>query len=309
MTSLNPLYPDYFADPFILKHQDRYYAFGTGRSAREGMAFEVLTSPDLQKWESLGGALLPVAGFEEGDYWAPEVAHHNGKFYMYYSVGHGDKGHHLRVAVSDRPEGPYQDQDIRMVPNEPFAIDPSPFQDEDGQWYLYYARDFLDGERVGTALVVDRLKSMTELEGNPQVVLRASQDWQIYQRDREMYGRTFDWHTLEGPFVVRRNGKYYCFYSGGAWINDTYGVNYAVAEHPLGPWVEPHNHASILNTHLTGLTGPGHNSVIVTHDGSDGIVFHAWDDDRTRRQLYILPLVWTPEGPRVERSPTVQVQS
>ncbi len=299
MTSMSPLHPGYFADPFILRHQNQYFAFGTGQHAREGRAFEVLTSTDLIHWTSLGGALEPVEGFEEGDYWAPEVAFSDGTFYMYYSVGHGDKGQHLRVATSQKPEGPYIDQKLKLVPDEPFAIDPSPFQDEDGQWYLYYARDFLDGDRVGTALVVDRLKSMTELEGNPQVVLRASQDWQIYQRNREMYGQTLDWHTLEGPFVVKRNGKCYCFYSGGAWINDTYGVNFAVADHPLGPWTEPLGHASVLNTHLTGLTGPGHNAVVTDAEGQDHIVFHAWNTEQTQRQLYVWPLEWREMGPVV----------
>ena len=40
-------------------------------------------------------------------------------------------------------------------PECPFAIDPHPFQDADGRWYLFYATDFLDtegGARAGTAL-------------------------------------------------------------------------------------------------------------------------------------------------------------
>jgi hypothetical protein len=32
-----------------------------------------------------------------------------------------------------------------------------------------------------------------------------------------MYGRTWDWYTVEGPFVVKRQGRYYLFFSGGAW--------------------------------------------------------------------------------------------
>jgi hypothetical protein len=60
-------------------------------------------------------------------------------------------------------------------------------------------------------------------------------DWQIFRRGREMYGEVWDWHTLEGPFVCKRDGRYHLFYSGGAWEDETYGVSFAVAEHPLGP--------------------------------------------------------------------------
>ena len=28
-TFTNPVYPAYFADPFVLRHGDRYYAYGT----------------------------------------------------------------------------------------------------------------------------------------------------------------------------------------------------------------------------------------------------------------------------------------
>jgi arabinan endo-1,5-alpha-L-arabinosidase len=51
-------------------------------------------------------------------------------------------------------------------------------------------------------------------------VLAASADWQIFQRTRAICKGTYDWHTLEGPSVVRRDGGYYCFYSG---VVTTYG--------------------------------------------------------------------------------------
>src|SRR2546427_6517816 len=42
-------------------------------------------------------------------FWAPAVAEAEGKFFLYYSVGHEDKGHQLRVALSEMPQGPYKD--------------------------------------------------------------------------------------------------------------------------------------------------------------------------------------------------------
>src|SRR5215210_1459990 len=95
----NPVYPDYFADPFVFPTNEGYVAIGTGRRI-DGLIFEVLRSDDLVSWRRVGGALEP-AGDELGDdYWAPEVIAADGRWCMYYSVGHGDVGHHLRVAVA-----------------------------------------------------------------------------------------------------------------------------------------------------------------------------------------------------------------
>ncbi|AWN24485.1 glycoside hydrolase [Deinococcus irradiatisoli] len=294
---VQPRHAGYFADPFVLRAGNAYYAYGTGPRQAGERVFEVLRSEDLQEWTSLGGALEPLPGAAQ-DYWAPEVAAEGGRFYMYYSVGQGDQHHQLRVAVAEHPQGPFQDSGVVLTPDEPFAIDPSPFRDEDGQWYLYFARDVLEGERVGTSLAVMPLSDMLTPGGPITTVLRASADWQLYARQRPMYGRTLDWHTLEGPFVVRRNGLYHCFYSGGAWTNDTYGVGHAVAEHPLGPWREPQAGPVVLRSGVADLIGPGHNSLITDEAGQDWIVFHAWNAERTERQLHLLALDWSAGGPR-----------
>src|SRR4051794_10137569 len=173
----NPVYPEYFADPFVWKHEDVYYAVGTGvveahSDVGHGVSaltitgdpgvFLLLRSDNLATWAPIGSALETLHPDYGDAYWAPEVAFSDGKFYLYYSVGRGDKAHHIRVAVSDRPEGPYRDMDTRVTDpfRYPFAIDASPFQDDDGQWYLFYARDLLDGSRPGTTVVVDRLATM-----------------------------------------------------------------------------------------------------------------------------------------------------
>jgi len=299
-TYTNPVYSHYFADPFVLEHGGLYYAYGTNFGALEnGRVIEVLRSEDLVNWTSLGGALEPLGDpARYPEYWAPEVAYHQDQFYMYYSSGQ-DTTHRLRVAVSDSPEGPFRDSGAHLTPDLEFSIDAHPFRDRDGQWYLYYARDFLDGERPGTALEVDRLLTMTKLEGNPRTVLRATQDWQIYQRQRQIYGTSMDWHTLEGAFVLFREGRYYMLYSGGAWEKPNYGVSYAVSDSPLGPWLEPPEGGPTLLRSVPGqVIGPGHNSVVVGPDGQDYLVYHAWDPAKTSRRMCIDLLEWTPQGPR-----------
>lgn len=298
-TFTNPVYPGYFADPFVLEHVGRYYAYGTAAESASAPTFEILRSDDLVTWESIGHALVPVNGVAAGDYWAPEVAHQDGTFFMYFSVGVEDRGHQIRVATADHPEGPFHIVDEVLTPDEPFAIDPHPFRDDDGQWYLYYASDRLDGQRVGTSITVDRLVDMRRLAGAPVPVLGASADWQLFEAGREIYGSVYDWHTLEGPFVVKRDGRYWCLYSGGAWTNATYGVSYAVADTPLGPFHEPATDGpALLHSRPGELEGPGHNSVIRGPDGADYLVYHAWDAAHTGRRMCIDRLDWTPDGPR-----------
>ncbi len=308
----NPVYPDYFADPFVWKHGDMYYAIGTGELEASGQpldrVFPLLESANFFEWSFAGRAMNRVAAGLGNCYWAPAVGFANGTFYLYYSVGHGDKAHQLRVAISDCPTGPYQDSGKVLLETAtcPFAIDPHPFRDDDGRWYLFYARDFLESSadiRAGTALVVKPMKSMMELDGEEIPVLRARRDWQRFEDHRLMYEKFWDWHTLEGPCIYKHEGRYYCFYSGGRWENDTYGVDYGVSEAVLGPYSDAGNEngARVLRTVPAKIIGPGHNTVIAgPDDKSTYIVYHAWNAGMEARRMFIDPISWTPAGPRCD---------
>jgi beta-xylosidase len=321
LTYTNPVYDGYLADPFAWEHEGVYYAIGTGGEPPgerpPERVFPLLRSRDFARWEPAGAALVPPDPALGGDFWAPEVAFSEGRFYLYYSVGRGDKGHQLRVAVSADPLGPYHDQETALVDPSacPFAIDPHPFRDDDGRWYLFYARDFLDGEehgaRHGTALAVDRMVDMTRLAGEERTVLRARSDWQRFMAGRTMYDAVYDWHTLEGPFVRKHEDRYYCFFSGGRWDSEFYGVDYGVADHVLGPYTDAGNEtgARVLRTLPGRVLGPGHNSIVTGPDGAtDYVVYHAWDTERRARRMCLDRLVWTDDGPRCE-GPTWTPQS
>ena len=312
-TYQNPVWPGYFADPFVLRNGDAYYAYGTGEglerdpaapaSSGAGRAFKILRSRDLVTWEPAGAALSVPPDKADHSFWAPEVAEHDGRFYCYYSSAPAgrDELHRLRVAVADNPAGPFVEQGHILPEAEGFCIDAHPFRDlKDGAWYLFFAKDYFE-DRVGTGLAVVRLTpDLLRAAEPPRIVLRANADWQIYERNRALYGRTWAaWHTVEGPCVVAHAGRYYCFYSGGNWQTHDYGLSYAVADHPLGPWTHAPETEPVILRQTREALGPGHNSYIVAPDGqTEFLVYHAWDPARRARRMCIDRLVWTDAGPR-----------
>lgn len=289
--SVRQVFDRSFPDPFVWQADGCWFAIATGR-ADDGRVFPMLVSTDFEKWVPLPGAMRPVDG-AGADYWAPEVAFIQGAWTLFYSVGAGDAGHQLRMARASSPSGPYYDSGRPIL--DPmscgFAIDAHPYCDPSGQWWLFYARDFLD-ERVGTGIVVAPLNKDLTVPAEFNLVVRATADWQIYERGRTMYGRTHDWHTLEGPSVVTQSSDLYLFYSGGNWQNGSYGVDWVTSTSPLGPWKSDNLEEPRLLKTGGDLMGPGHNSFVLGADGQLWSAFHAWNSHGLDRVMWLGEVVW-----------------
>jgi len=241
-----------FGDPFILLYDGMYYAYGT--SSDNGIL--VYTSEDLETWKIPENnlALNKDDVWADQWYWAPEVYHINGKFYMYYSADE-----HICVAVADNPLGPFR-QDVRkpMIADEK-CIDNSLFIDDDGKAYLYFDR-FNDGLNIWVAELEDNL---TEIKPETmQACIHVSQEWE------EVWPR-----VNEGSFVIKHNGVYYMTYSANSYESPFYGIGVATATSPFGPWKKYENNPIYQN--VGELVGIGHSAMFTDKDGILRIVFHS----------------------------------
>jgi beta-xylosidase len=278
-TYTNPVFARDFPDPMVLWYHGWYYAYGTtAQWQRLGVVFPILKSLDLVHWRYVADA-MPSPSWGTGDWWAPDVLYNRRTFYMYYVGMSMDKQVHcIGVATSKSPTGPFGDHGPLACEDRSGQgyIDPAPFVDTDGRAYLYFSVDSPHHSISVLRLAPDLLHTMgprTELFG-------ISQPW-----ERGPY-----FSTVEGPFVIKRRGLYYCFYSGNDWQHD-YAMGYATASRPLGPFTKNSRNPILRGT--AQVKGPGGGSIILGPQGAESwLVYHAWDPTHSFRDLRIDHLIW-----------------
>ena len=245
-TSGNPIFSGWYADPEIHVFEGRYYVYPTYSAPYEKQTFyEAFSSPDLVHWHREGRILdfKDVKWSTNRAAWAPSVIYRDGTYYMYFSAGDGAG---IGVATSKSPGGPFRDALgeplIKEYINGAQPIDAMAFLDDDGQAYLYYG-----GWKH--ANVVKLSKDMIRTEG-------------------EFKGITPEGY-VEGSFMLKRNGEYVFMWSEGGWGNDSYGVAYARATSPMGPFKRI---GKILGTDPAVGKGAGHHSVLKLPGTEDFII-------------------------------------
>jgi len=197
--------------------------------------WHVFSSSDLVNWTD-HGACLSVDDLTWADNyaWAPDCAYKNGKYYFCFPAGTGIKDRvnpenstkwmGIGIAVSDSPTGPFTDLIGAPLWREPYANDPCIFVDDDDQAYIY-----IPGYRVYE--LADDMKSV---KGD------------FYKMDMGGYEP-----KMEGPWIFKRNGKYYYTMPEGNRV-----LTYYMSDSPKGPWTykgvimeqenEANNHHSIV---------------------------------------------------------------
>jgi xylan 1,4-beta-xylosidase len=251
----NPLIDATLADPCVIFHDGLYYLYATGDVDGDN-GYRAYTSPDLVRWRR--GPVVFRPG--EPHVWAPDVWRDpaSGRFFLYYTANSA-----IGVAEAAGPLDPFTN------PRKLFdsSIDAHLFCDG-GRLYLYFVQ--LPGFRI----TVQEMASPTEKKGEPRVVLQPESDWEIRN------GR-----VTEGPWMIKRGGRYYLLYSGSGANTPDYAVGYATADDPLGPFTRA-DHNPILHR-SEGLFGPGHGCAIQDRAGAWWFVYHQKATDRRAWDRFI----------------------
>lgn len=105
---------------------------------------------------------------------------------------------------------------------------------------------------------------------------------------------SWEMDVIEAPWIIKENGYYYLFYSGGPFYNEHYSLGVAFSQHLFGPYTRV-SRDPILKTSTSSkrkLLGPGHCSVVKCNNGKNWVVlYHAWfmkvDDPNPGRVLNV----------------------
>ena len=304
----NPVISRDCPDPSIIDDRDAsgwFYAYST-RSIVNGVqaTLPVYRSKDMVHWEFVRDGF--AGGYEPqwspgGALWAPDVNRIDGRYVLYYAMGHW--GDHERsasgVALSNSPTGPFRDKGMIVSADNTGvmnSIDPVFFEDG-GRRFLFWGSF---GQGSGIWAVELASDGLSVKEGAEPVRISAI--------------------NTEGAYVVKHGGWYYVFASRGSCCegaSSTYHVVVARSRNVLGPYTDPSGKSfldddyqyTILSSSPDGtFCGPGHNSALVRDDaGNDWVFYHSyWSGNEFSGRCLMLDRVdWVDDWPVIaHKSPS-----
>jgi beta-xylosidase len=321
----NPVYAADAPDPYVLDNGDAHHDY---RAFTTGNLFPLLRSSDLVHWTSVGTAMSdrPAWVLQSGDWhpWAPNVAAvsqpcpgtSSTSCYVMYYVGLSARTHAncVAIATATSPGGPYVDQgplsgDALDASGRPVGcgddhgygvIDPSLFVDPgDHQPYLYVSEDFACAPTSSSCTSANSVLKPTIS------VIPLTSDYMHAAGPRKALfsgdGRTWEATdvaapTVEGPAAMVHGGTYYLLYSGGNW-RSAYGMGYATAPSPTGPFAKAPTNPTLSPT--SAVLSPGGGDALVTgpHGGS-WLMYHGRAGSYSNpRTLRVDPFSWRAAAP------------
>ena len=174
--------------------------------------------------------------------WAPDAAHKNGKYYLYFPVKDQQDIFRIGVAVSDSPAGPFTPPSAPMAGI--YSIDPAVFQD--GKDYYIYVGGLRGGQlqrwRTGEYRAEDTFPAANEPALSPKMARLADDMVSLAEPLRDVAIQDENGKPLtngdlprrffEASWVHKYQGKYYFSYSTG----ETRSIVYATGDSPYGPF-------------------------------------------------------------------------
>lgn len=179
----------------------------------------------------------------ERQMWAPDAAHKDGKYYLYFPAKKADDIFQIGVAVADSPIGPFVAEPLPIQGS--YSIDPAVFEDKDGSFYLYFGGLWggqLQSYRNNQYSAENQEPEANEIALNP-LVAKLTEDMlgfaeapkEVLILDKNgnpMLAGDNDRRFFEASWMHFYQGKYYFSYSTG----DTHFLCYATGDSPYGPF-------------------------------------------------------------------------
>lgn len=213
---------------------------------------------------------IPWAGRQ---LWAPDAAHKDGTYYLYFPVKDKQDVFRIGVATSSNPAGPFKPEAAPIKGS--YSIDPTVFEDN-GNHYMYLGGIWggqLQRWSTGTYNPEDEYPADDQPALLPKIAKMSKdmlqfdeelKDVQILDENGDLIKTgDNDRRFFEAAWVHKHNGKYYLSYSTG----DTHFIAYAIGDNPYGPFTYQGN---ILNP-VVGWTN--HHS-IVEFEGKWYLFYH-----------------------------------
>ncbi|MEA5427567.1 glycoside hydrolase family 43 protein [Arcicella lustrica] len=254
----NPVFQGWYADPEGIIFDKTYWIYPTYSAPYDKQVFfDAFSSKDLVTWTKHSKILdTSNVKWAKRAVWAPSIIEKGGKYFIFFGANdiQSDKEYGgIGVAVADEPSGPFKDYLkkplIDKFHNGAQPIDQFVFKDKD-EYYLIYG-----GWRHCN--IAHLKKDFTGF---------------IPYEDGSIFKEITPENYVEGPFMFKKNGKYYFMWSEGGWTGPDYSVAYAIADSPFGPFKRI---GKILQQDPKIATGAGHHSVIKNPKTDDWyIVYH-----------------------------------
>jgi len=179
----------------------------------------------------------------EKQMWAPDAAHKDGKYFLYFPAKRPDGIFQIGVAVSDSPAGPFVPEPEAIKGS--YTIDPAVFEDEDGRYYMYFGgiwggqlqkyrnNTFSHGNEEPSANEPALGPIMALLSGDMKEFAEEPKELKILDENgNDLLAGDNDRRFFEASWMHKYNGKYYFSYSTG----DTHFICYAIGDNPYGPF-------------------------------------------------------------------------
>lgn len=244
--------------------------------------------------------------------WAPDAAHKEGKYYLYFPAKAHDGIFRLGVAISDSPVGPFIPES-EAIENS-YSIDPAVFEDENGKYYIYFGgiwggqlqkyrnniyaeanEEPLSQEAALGPIVAQLSDDMKQFAEQPKEILI------LDENGKPLLAGDNDRRFFEASWVHKYNNTYYFSYSTG----DTHFICYATGDNPYGPFTYK---GRILNPVIGWTT---HHS-ICEYKGKTYLFYHdsSLSEGVTHlRSIKVTEIIYEEDGTIVTIDPYTNLES